>query len=47
MLQIKLALMKLYVGNLGDGGAVTSGDLRTLFEKYGEVTECECIKNYA
>jgi RNA recognition motif-containing protein len=39
--------MKLYVGNLGDGGTITSDDLRPLFETYGAVTECECIKNYA
>merc|ERR1711936_1276687 len=39
--------MKLYVGNLGDDGNITSGDLRPLFEQYGTVTECECIKNYA
>ena len=39
--------MKLYVGNLGDGGTITSDDLRPLFEAYGTVTECECIKNYA
>ena len=39
--------MKLYVGNLGDDGNITSGDLRPLFETYGNVTECECIKNYA
>ena len=39
--------MKLYVGNLGDDGNITSSDLRPLFEQYGQVTECECIKNYA
>ena len=39
--------MKLYVGNLGEGGTITSDDLRPLFETYGTVTECECIKNYA
>jgi len=39
--------MKLYVGNLGDDGNITSTDLRPLFETYGTVTECECIKNYA
>ena len=39
--------MKLYVGNIGDDGKITSADLRPLFEQYGTVTECECIKNYA
>ena len=39
--------MKLYVGNLGDGGTITSDDIRPLFETYGVVSECECIKNYA
>ena len=48
--------MKLFVGlgNLGiprygDDDKITSSDLRPLFEKYGVVTECECIsnKNYA
>ena len=39
--------MKLYVGNLGEEGTVKSDDLRPLFEHYGTVTECECIKNYA
>jgi len=39
--------MKLYVGNLGDDGNITSSDLRPLFEQHGTVTECECIKNYA
>ena len=38
---------KLYIGNLGDDGRVTSDDLRPLFEQFGNVTECECIKNYA
>ena len=32
--------MKLFVGNLGDDGNITSGDLRPLFEQYGTVTEC-------
>ena len=39
--------MKLFVGNLGDDGNITSADLRPLFEQYGTVTECECIKTYA
>ena len=43
---------RLFVGNLGDDAAVydgniTPGDLRPLFEKYGTVTECECIRNFA
>ena len=39
--------MKIFVGNLGDEGSVTSEDLRPLFEAHGAVGECECIKNYA
>ena len=39
--------MKLYVGNLGEDGIVKSSDLRPLFERFGTVSECECIKNYA
>ncbi len=39
--------MKLYVGNLGDQGVITADDLRPLFERFGTVTECECIKTYA
>ena len=39
--------MKLFVGNLGSDGLVTSEDLRPKFEEFGEVTECEVIKNYA
>jgi len=39
--------MKLYIGNLGDDGKITSSDLRPLFEQFGTVSECECIKNYA
>jgi len=39
--------MKLYVGNLGEDGDVKSTDLRPLFERFGVVSECECIKNYA
>lgn len=39
--------MKIYVGNLSDDGSISSGDIRPLFERFGKVTECECIKNYA
>ena len=39
--------MKLYVGNLGNDGKITPRDLRPLFERYGQVSECRCIKNYA
>jgi len=39
--------MKLYVGNLGVSGDIKSEDLRPLFEQFGQVSECECIKNYA
>ena len=34
---------KIFVGNLGGDGKITNEDLRPLFEKYGKVTECECI----
>ena len=44
--------MKLFVGlgNLGvprpgDDDKITNSDLRTLFEQFGVVTECECIPN--
>ena len=40
-------MVKLFVGNLGDSGTVTPGDLKQLFEQYGSVSECECVKNYA
>ena len=40
-------MVKLFVGNLGDSYEVTSNDLRLQFERYGSVTECERIKNYA
>ena len=39
--------MKLYVGNLGDDGLIAPEDLRPLFERFGVVTECECVKNFA
>merc|ERR1712223_1310553 len=35
--------IKIFVGNLGNDGKVTNDVLRPLFEKYGKVTECECI----
>ena len=36
--------VKIFIGNLGSG---TSGeDLRPLFERYGQVTECDVIRNY-
>ena len=40
-------MVKLFVANLGDAYTVTSDDLRELFEKYGSVSECERVKNYA
>lgn len=40
-------MVKLFVGNLGDTFEVTSNDLRLQFERYGSVTECERIKNFA
>lgn len=36
---------KLFVGNLP--GGTKSEDLLDIFEKYGSVTECDVIKNYA
>lgn len=35
---------KIFVGHLPDG--CTDEDLRTLFSKYGEVTECDVINKY-
>jgi len=35
---------KIFVGHLPDG--CTDDDLRTLFSKYGEVTECDVINKY-
>ena len=40
-------MVKLFVGNLSDAFTVTSSDLREQFEKYGSVSECERVKNYA
>lgn len=37
-------MVKLFVGNLPP--RATEGDLRSLFEKFGKVTECDIIKNY-
>ena len=39
--------MKLYIGNLGSDNLISAEDLRPLFEVYGAVSECECVKNYA
>ena len=39
-------MVKLFIGNLPDGGSVTNDMVRPLFEAYGVVTECEVIKNY-
>merc|ERR1712088_1056449 len=36
---------KIWVGNLE--GKITADDLRPLFEKYGTVTECECMGKFA
>merc|ERR1712001_127708 len=38
---------KIFVGNLGNDGKITNDDLRPLFEKYGTVTECECMGKFA
>jgi len=39
-------MVKIFIGNLPDGGLVGNDDVRPLFEAYGTVTECEVIKNY-
>ncbi|XP_071041057.1 RNA-binding protein lark isoform X4 [Parasteatoda tepidariorum] len=36
---------KIYVGNLPENAH--NGELQELFEKYGEVKECDIVKNYA
>lgn len=36
---------KLYVGNLPDN--CHREDLQTLFNKYGQVSQCDRVKNYA
>ena len=41
-----LTMVKIFIGNLPDGGLVKNEDVRPLFEAYGTVTECEVIKNY-
>lgn len=38
---------KLFVGGLGDDKVVSADDLRSIFEEFGTVNECECIKNFA
>lgn len=38
-------MVKLYVGNVPS--QAHANDLRGLFDKYGMVTECDVIKNYA
>ncbi|XP_072279139.1 RNA-binding protein 4B-like isoform X2 [Pyxicephalus adspersus] len=38
-------MVKLFVGNLPP--AATQGELKSLFEQFGKVTECDIITNYA
>ena len=38
-------MVKLFVGGLGEDNHITNEDLRPLFEQYGVVTECECMRN--
>lgn len=38
--------MKIFIGNLPDGGIVKNEDVRPLFEQYGTVSEAEIVKNY-
>ena len=35
---------KIFVGNVNENSS--SSDLRALFEKHGEVVECDIIKNF-
>ena len=44
--QILCNMVKIFIGNLPDGGLVKNEDVRPLFEAHGTVTECEVIKNY-
>jgi len=39
-------MVKIFIGNLVEGGAVSNDDVKPLFEVYGTVTECEVIKNH-
>jgi len=39
-------MVKIFIGNLLEGGVVTSEDVRPLFEAHGTVTECEIMKNH-
>ena len=41
-----LKMVKIFVGNLANGGLVTNDDIRPLFEAFGLVTECEIIKDF-
>jgi RNA recognition motif-containing protein len=36
-------MVKIFIGNLSD--EVESGDLRDMFEKYGEVSEADVVAN--
>ncbi len=36
--------MKIFVGNLDEGAR--ADELRALFEQFGQVTECDIIKNF-
>lgn len=36
--------MKIFVGNLDE--STKEGQLRALFEQFGQVTECDIIKNF-
>ena len=38
-------MVKVYVGNVPNDAR--PAELRAMFEKYGRVTECDIIKNYA
>jgi len=35
---------KIFVGRLAEG--ISSDDIRTLFRKFGAVTECDVLTNY-
>ena len=36
--------MKIFVGNLNE--STTEDQIRALFEQFGQVTECDIIKNF-
>ena len=39
-------MVKIFIGNLLEGGEVGNDEVRPLFEAHGTVTECEVMKNH-